>query len=143
MCIRDSYIALFDAPKGDEAEKIIAAARPTVEGGVACIRAKRDFPAFKAGVVDKMKSSIINAVFYRFVIKAGPFTVSEVCISCRKCEGACPLGNIQMQDGKPVWGGRCTHCMACICGCPAEAIEYGKASRGKPRYECPEYKDCE
>ena len=28
-------------------------------------------------------------------------------------------------------------CMACICGCPAEAIEYGKKSRGKPRYQCP------
>ena len=28
----------------------------------------------------------------------------------------------------------CTHCMACICYCPAEAIEYGKKSLGKPRY---------
>nr|WP_264291386.1 MULTISPECIES: hypothetical protein [unclassified Dorea] len=28
----------------------------------------------------------------------------------------------------------CTHCMACICYCPAEAIEYGKKSVGKPRY---------
>ena len=25
-------------------------------------------------------------------------------------------------------------CMACICYCPKEAIEYGKKSRGKPRY---------
>ena len=24
--------------------------------------------------------------------------------------------------------------MACICYCPKEAIEYGKKSRGKPRY---------
>ncbi len=24
--------------------------------------------------------------------------------------------------------------MACICYCPAEAIEYGKKSIGKPRY---------
>lgn len=27
----------------------------------------------------------------------------------------------------------------CICGCPTAAIEYGKASKGKPRYQCPEY----
>ena len=27
-----------------------------------------------------------------------------------------------------------THCMACICYCPKEAIEYGKKSKGKPRY---------
>ena len=35
---------------------------------------------------------------------------------------------------KPVWGGNCTHCMACICRCGVESIEYGKKSLGKPRY---------
>lgn len=39
-----------------------------------------------------------------------------------------------LQNGKPVWGQDCTHCMACLCCCPAEAIEYGKMSLGKPRY---------
>ena len=39
-----------------------------------------------------------------------------------------------LQNGKPLWGQDCTHCMACICYCPAEAIEYGKMSLGKPRY---------
>ena len=39
-----------------------------------------------------------------------------------------------LRGGKPVWGKDCTHCMACICYCPAEAIEYGKKSLGKPRY---------
>lgn len=39
-----------------------------------------------------------------------------------------------LQNGKPVWGQDCTHCMACICCCPAEAIESGKMSLGKPRY---------
>ena len=39
-----------------------------------------------------------------------------------------------LQNGKPLWGQDCTHCMACICCCPAEAIEYGKMSLGKPRY---------
>ena len=42
-----------------------------------------------------------------------------------------------IENGRPVWGGHCTHCMACICDCPAAAIEYGKASIGKPRYHCP------
>ena len=26
-----------------------------------------------------------------------------------------------------------------ICGCPKEAIEYGRKSKGKPRYQCPKY----
>ena len=46
----------------------------------------------------------------------------------------CPLNNIRLENGKPVWGKNCTHCMACICYCPKEAIEYGKKSKGKPRY---------
>jgi len=44
------------------------------------------------------------------------------------------LNNIHLENGKPVWGKNCTHCMACICYCPKEAIEYGKKSKGKPRY---------
>jgi ferredoxin len=137
----ENYIALFDAPEEAEAGQIIAAARPTLEGAAARIREGRDFPARKAGVVDRLKSGVVNLVFCRFVIKAKPFAVSGACVGCGKCGKACPLGNIRMENGKPVWGGRCTHCMACICGCPAGAIEYGTASKGKPRYQCPEYRD--
>ena len=49
------------------------------------------------------------------------------------------MRNITLTDGKPKWGTACTHCMACICGCPVSAIEYGSKSRGKPRYQCPPY----
>ena len=56
------------------------------------------------------------------------------CIGCGKCVELCPLNNIHLENGKPLWGKNCTHCMACICYCPKEAIEYGKKSRGKPRY---------
>ena len=56
------------------------------------------------------------------------------CIGCGRCVELCPLNNIHLENGKPVWGKDCTHCMACICYCPAEAIEYGKKSLGKPRY---------
>ena len=135
----ENYIALFDAPGQEEAQKIIVAARPTLESGATCIREGRDFPALKAGPMDKLKSGPVNAAFYRFIIKAKPFTVSDACVSCGKCADVCPLDNIRLQAGKPVWGARCTHCMACICGCPTAAIEYGKASRGKPRYQCPTY----
>lgn len=137
----ENYIALFDAPGPEQAQKIIAAAEPTLDNGAACIRDGQDFPAPKVGIIDKLKSGVVSAAFYRFIIKAKPFAVSDSCISCGKCTADCPLGNIRLQDGKPVWGAQCTHCMACICGCPTAAIEYGKASRGKPRYQCPTYRD--
>ena len=43
-------------------------------------------------------------------------------------------GVVDLDNDKPVWESHCTHCMACICYCPKEAIEYGKKSIGKPRY---------
>lgn len=134
----ENYIAMFNAPEPEEAKAIIAAARPTLEQGIACIRDGKDFPSVKTGVLDGLKSGLVNRLFYRFNVKADPFTVSNACISCETCASLCPLGNIRMESGKPVWGKKCTHCMACICSCPTQAIEYGKASRGKPRYRCPE-----
>ena len=136
----DNYIVMFRAPAASEAQKIIGKARPTLEQGAALIQEGHDFPPAKAGLLDKTKSGIVNTLFYRCYIKAKPFTATSACIGCGKCETVCPLGNIQMRNGKPVWGNHCTHCMACICTCPTEAIEYGKATRGKVRYQCPDYK---
>ena len=81
---------------------------------------------------------ILNMYYKRFM-PAKPFHVSEDCIHCGKCAASCPLNNITLQDGKPVWGDSCTHCMACINLCPKQAIEYGKKSVGKPRYRCKKY----
>ena len=39
------------------------------------------------------------------------------------------MNNIVFENGKPIWGNQCTHCMACICYCSTEAIEYGKKNR--------------
>lgn len=133
----ENYVAMFPVPEAEEARAIIAAAWPVLEEAAACIREGQDFPPLHVGAADRLKSGIVNTLFYRFCVKATPFTPTDRCVSCDKCEQVCPLGNIRMEKGRPKWGRRCTHCMACICLCPAEAIEYGRASRGKPRYHCP------
>ena len=79
-------------------------------------------------------SGPVNPLFYHFFVKADAFKVKDACTGCNQCVKKCPMNNIQLIDGKPVWGKNCTHCMACICYCPQEAIEYGKKSVGKPRY---------
>lgn len=136
----ENYIALFNAPPLDKALPIIKAGHPLLEAGVRHILAGLDLPTIPAGILDKLRSGSINTLFYRLIVKSKAFTVSDACIHCGKCVSACPLNNIQLKDGKPIWGDACTHCMACICGCPTSAIEYGRISRGKPRYQCPEYK---
>lgn len=90
-------------------------------------------PTFK----DRMDSGIINPLFYPVFVHANKFYATDTCIACKKCVNVCPLQNIRLKNGKPVWGKNCTHCMACISRCPREAIEYGKHSKGMPRYVCP------
>jgi len=79
-------------------------------------------------------SGPVNPLFYKFFVKADAFTVSEACIGCGQCAKRCPMNNVTLKDGKPVWSKNCTHCMACICYCPVSAIEYGKKSVGQLRY---------
>lgn len=44
------------------------------------------------------------------------------CVGCENCVGACPMGNIEMVNGKPTSQGKCTMCYSCISQCPEEAI---------------------
>ncbi|MDE6659951.1 MAG: EFR1 family ferrodoxin, partial [Eubacterium sp.] len=133
----ENYIAMFDAPKEDEALKIIDEADPVIEKIANQILNNENLDEKKISISDKFKSSIVNAVFYSVFLHSKKFTVSDACISCGKCEKLCVLNNIKLIDGKPKWEDNCTHCMACICNCPIGAIEYGNASKGKPRYHCP------
>lgn len=135
----DNYIIMFKAPKQEEARRMIQAARPVIEAGAEYIRKGESFPDKKKKWVDSLKSGMVNDGFYRFFIKAKGFRVTESCIGCGKCAQSCVLNNIHMEQGKPVWGNTCTQCMACVCGCPVGAIEYGNKTQGKERYQCPPY----
>lgn len=62
------------------------------------------------------------------------FTVGDSCTSCGICEKICPVGNIRLDNGKPVWLHHCEHCAACISWCPVKAIDYGDATKNRRRY---------
>ena len=130
----ENYIALFPAPDKQEAKAIVENAKPAIRSIIDCIRNGMEFPAPRNNLYDRFMSSAVNPIFYKKIVKADAFTVSDACIGCGKCVQLCPLNNIRLDKDKPVWGSNCTHCMACICYCPKEAIEYGKRSVGKPRY---------
>lgn len=66
----------------------------------------------------------------------------EKCTSCGTCAKVCPTNTIRMESGHPVWqGDDCTECLACVHRCPAEAIEYGKISKGRRRFTNPILKE--
>jgi flavodoxin/NAD-dependent dihydropyrimidine dehydrogenase PreA subunit len=135
----ENYVAMFPVPDRAESADIIAAARPVLESGAEDILRGSPFPPPSVGLVDKLKTALVNPIFYAVCVKARRFYATDACVGCGKCQRECPLRNIRLVDGRPVWGENCTHCMRCICLCPGEAIEYGKISLGKPRYQCPDY----
>ena len=130
----ENYIAMFSAPQADEAREIVAQAEPSIDRAIAAIQAGECFAPTRNNLYDRFMSGPVNPIFYKFFVKADAFTVSDACIGCGQCAKRCPMNNVTLKDGKPVWGRNCTHCMACICYCPVSAIEYGKKSVGQPRY---------
>ncbi len=130
----ENYIAMFNAPQAEEARHIVAGAEPDIDRAIAAVAAGTEFPPTRDNLYDRFMSGPVNPIFYSCFVKAKAFTVSDACVGCGQCAVRCPMNNITLQSGRPVWGGSCTHCMACICYCPAAAIEYGKKSLGKPRH---------
>lgn len=129
----ENYIALFDSPSYDEAlGKIRAAVSPLESTGrlIGCGRPIED----PNGGYTRSLHTKMNETFYKLHITDKPYRVTDSCIGCGRCETVCPLVNIRLREGRPVWGGNCTQCMACISICPENAIEYGTKSRGKRRY---------
>ena len=130
----ENYIAMFSAPQADEARQIVAKDESSIDRAIAAIQRNQPFAPTRNKLYDRFMSGPVNPVFYKCFVKADAFTVSSACIGCGQCAKLCPMNNVTLKDGKPVWGRNCTHCMACICYCPVSAIEYGKKSVGQPRY---------
>ncbi len=65
------------------------------------------------------------------------FHADENCILCGKCERVCPMHNIKVDD-RVHFGDSCVLCMRCIHQCPKEAVQIGKHTAGKFRWDGPD-----
>lgn len=132
----ENYIPMFDAPNDKEIETIFFRADKKIKRIADILVENGQFPTPRNNIQDKFMSGPVNMLFYPMFVSAKGFYADDKCTSCGKCVKACPLNNIELKNGKPVWNNNCTHCMACISYCPTNAIEYGKKTVGKKRHTC-------
>lgn len=130
-----NYVVMYDVLPKSEAQQEMERSIPAMEKLADQIRHRSMIKLDDAFSGHKPFSAVAPAILK--MASAKDFHVSDACISCGSCERVCPLGNVSLQNGKPVWGARCTHCMGCISICPKKAIDYGKKTQDRNRYYLP------
>lgn len=90
-------------------------------------------------LLEKLLILPFNPFWLKFKQPSKDFHTTDKCVGCGKCSRVCPINNIRMKNGRPVWKNPCAHCMACILNCPFEAIEYGNITQTKEKYNIKKY----
>ena len=65
------------------------------------------------------------------------FRADDRCDVCGLCARICPAGSIKMNVEGPHFSEGCVLCMRCVHACPQEAIQIGRATKGKFRWKGP------
>jgi ferredoxin len=132
-----NYLVGYSPPAAEKQEELFRNAEVALAGFTEVVRAGRKARPGRAPL-----TGLIHALMYPRFIASLPdsdreFTVSEGCTSCNTCVQVCPVENITLEAGRPVWHHRCECCLACIHACPVEAIQRGRNTEGRARYRHP------
>ena len=135
-----NYIPLYDAPSADKLRKTLDAAQARVVQIAKTVR-QRNTARFKTvtAVIGFLLTRWVRPVMVRKIPELDRgFWVLPACDGCGLCSRICPVGNIRLEGGKPLWSHRCEQCMACLQWCPREAIQFGRRTAHRRRYHHPE-----
>ncbi len=128
----DNYVVMYDPCKKEKAQKYLRHADKELE--IIC-RDINNGEVKKGGSSGGMINSIFISKLYDPFRNTKKFFADDNCVSCGLCEKICPEEAIVIENGKPKWiKKKCQHCTACINRCPAKAIQYGKKTADRGRY---------
>lgn len=132
----ETYIGMpgFKLDTKENAQRKIANADAKMKTLLPRLLDKEHFSDMIVGGMAWLKSRLINPGFNRHATDDSKYRSTDQCIHCGRCVEVCPLKNITLEEGRPVWHGHCTICMACYHHCPVNAIQYGKSTEGKGQY---------
>lgn len=136
-----NYPVLAGPPPAEKQSRIFARAQQRIAEIAALVSAGRTgIYEDTRGPLGWLLAPIHKPALNRFLEADGNFVVGKNCHHCALCARVCPVENIRMAEGQPVWMHHCEQCMACLQWCPTQAIEHGTSTVGKPRYHHPRFK---
>ncbi len=139
LVMPNNYILGADLDDEATARAKIDAAGRELARMAAEITARQPVCRVHEGSLAGLKSSLVQYGFRHYARSTKPFYVTDACNGCGLCARDCPAGTIRLEEGKPVWGTRCYQCLRCLHACPRQAIQYGKQTEQKGRYNIEDY----
>lgn len=137
IAMPNNYVIMGDVDKKEVEQKKLLDAEETLKHINEIIEERKEgIYEVKKGHLPSLLTSIVNPMFIKNAIDTKKFYVNNSCIGCGVCESVCNCQSIKVND-KPVWGEKCTQCLACFHYCPTKAIAYGKGTDNKGRYKNP------
>jgi len=134
-----NYVPMYDVPDAEGVRKKLAKTARRLEEVSEDIASRRKVLSGDTPVLGWLLDKVLHPRWRRQVhVRDRNFGVTEACISCGTCQSVCPVDNILLVDGAPVWHHLCQECMACLHWCPERAIEYGGKTEDRGRYTHPE-----
>ena len=136
----NNYVVMFSVDSKERIEGLLLDARGRIPDIVDRVKSREPVFDIKKGVFPRLKTALIASLFNRWGRNTKYFSVEPSCDGCKVCEKVCPVDVVTLKEGRPVWTGDCTQCMACVNYCPKEAIAYRSKSKKTGRYNFE--KDC-
>lgn len=129
----DNYVVGYNITNKVKQRIILGKAELEIDKIIAMIERCDHIEYIKKGALALVTP--ITRYAYRKTKHTKKFSVTQECKGCSQCERSCPCNTIHMVDGKPSWSGDCTFCLKCIHGCNQSAIQYGKLTKKRDRYQ--------
>ena len=131
----NTYVLLpgFDVDKKDVEAKKLGQLERAVDEILCRLAEKAEGDFTYHGGFAWLKSKAIRPLFMNFMGDK-MFCADDSCSGCGLCVKKCPVNNIIIEDGKPIWRGNCINCLACYHYCPHKAINYGHRTKTKGQY---------
>jgi ferredoxin/flavodoxin len=148
MPLPENYIIVFNPPGIAKQEKIFNREKLKIKAIAQAIKTQRRIGIEKIPLAALTR--LIMPLYYRIAgmetdskraakihHSSRKFKTDSHCTGCGLCQSVCPVGNIEMVNGRPKWQDHCEQCLACINWCPAKTVEYGDKTIKRSRYTNP------